>query len=40
MSADGNKKGLLWSIENGASDYLTKPLDVTILAEKCLKNFT
>jgi DNA-binding response OmpR family regulator len=35
MSAELNKKKLIKAIEGGAHDYLLKPIDVDLLAQKC-----
>jgi two-component system chemotaxis response regulator CheY len=35
MSAEANKGKLIQAIEQGANDYLLKPIDVEILAKKC-----
>ena len=35
MSAELNKKKLIKAIERGAHDYLLKPIDVDLLAQKC-----
>jgi CheY-like chemotaxis protein len=35
MSAEVNKDKLVQAIEEGASDYLLKPIDVDLLSKKC-----
>ena len=35
MSAELNKKKLIQAIEMGAHDYLLKPIDADLLAQKC-----
>jgi DNA-binding response OmpR family regulator len=35
MSAEANKDKLIQAIEEGANDYLLKPIDVDLLVKKC-----
>lgn len=35
MSAEANKDKLIQAIEEGANDYLLKPIDVDLLTKKC-----
>jgi len=35
MSAEANKDKLIQAIEEGANDYLLKPIDLDLLAKKC-----
>ena len=40
MSAGINKKQLIQAMEQGANDYLLKPIDVDLLAKKCSTVFS
>ncbi len=39
MTAELNKKKLIQAMERGANDYLMKPIDVDLLAQKCYTVF-
>lgn len=40
MSAELNKDKLVQAIEQGANDYLLKPIDVDVLSQKCALTFS
>jgi DNA-binding NtrC family response regulator len=39
MTAELNKKKLLQAMERGATDYILKPIDADLLAQKCFTVF-
>ncbi len=40
MSAERNKNKLILAIEQGAKDYLFKPVDIDLLSKKCSSTFS
>ncbi len=40
MSAASNKENLIQAMQNGANDYVIKPIDPDVLAKKCSRIFT
>ncbi len=40
MSAEANKDKLIQAIEQGAKDYLLKPINIDLLSKKCSSTFS